>query len=101
MSWDVVIFSSKQKIQSIEEIDEEKFVPVDFCAILEKHFDNIRKNENHWEIFGHDFTIDYYIDEETVSNKMFSLYGENALFELISVSKIYGWQIFDTGNGEM
>lgn len=32
---------------------------------------------------------------------MFSLYGENALFELIRVSKIHNWQIFDTGNGEI
>ena len=41
MSWDIMIFSSTQKITSIEEISEELFVPIDFNAILEIHFDNI------------------------------------------------------------
>jgi hypothetical protein len=101
MSWDIVIFSSKQKIQSIEEIDEEMFVPIDFCGVLDQHFDNIKKDENHREILGESFTIDYFVDDEAVGNKMFSLYGKNALFELIRIAKIYGWQIFDTGNGGM
>lgn len=32
---------------------------------------------------------------------MINLYGENGLFELIEIAKQYGWQIFDTGLGEM
>lgn len=32
---------------------------------------------------------------------MINLYGENGLFELIELAKKYGWQIFDTGLGEM
>jgi len=101
MSWDIVIFSSKQTINSIEEINEELFVPIDFNKILETHFDNIVVDENHREIKGDDYSIDYFAHSEPVSNIMFSLYGEKALFELIRVAKIYGWQIFDTGNGEM
>ena len=101
MSWDVVIFSSKQKINSIEEIDEEQFLPIDFNAVLEKHFDNIIVSENHREIKGDNFSIEYFTDTKPVSNTLFNLYGEAALFELIRVAKNYGWQIFDTGNGEM
>jgi len=101
MSWDIVIFSSKQKINSIEEIDEELFQPIDFNAVLEKHFENIIVDGNHREIKGDNYSINYFVDTEPVSNTLFNLYGEASLFELIRVAKIYGWQIFDTGNGEM
>ena len=101
MSWDVLIFSSKQKINSIQEIDEELFLPIDFNAVLEKHFDNIIIDENHREIKGDNFSINYFVDTQLVSNTLFNLYGETSLFELIRVAKIYGWQIFDTGVGEM
>jgi hypothetical protein len=101
MSWDVVIFSSKQKINSIEEIDEEQFLPIDFNAVLEKHFDNILVDENHREIKGDNYSINYFVETELTSNTLFNLYGEASLFELIKVAKIHGWQIFDTGNGEM
>lgn len=92
MSWDVMIFSSKQKIISIEEIDEEQFVPIDFNAVLEKHFNNMLVNDGHREIKGADYSINYFVDNEPTSNSMFNLYGENALFELILISKMYGLQ---------
>lgn len=101
MSWDIVIFSSKQKIRAVEEVDEELLVAIDFNIILEKHFINIIANKNNREIKGEGYIIDYFFDSEPVSNKVFSLYGEEALFELIRIAKIYDWQIFDTGNGEM
>jgi hypothetical protein len=101
MSWDIVVFSSRQKIHSVEEIDDEMFVPVDFSAVLDTHFDKIKKDESHREILGQDFRIEYYAEPGAVSNQMFSLSGESALFELIRISKLYGWQIFDTGSGEM
>jgi hypothetical protein len=101
MSWDVLIFSSRQKINSIEEIDEELFLPIDFNAVLEKHFDNIIIDENHREIKGNNFSINYFVDTQLVSNTLFNLYGETSLFELIRVAKIYSWQIFDTGLGGM
>src|SRR4030095_13104299 len=101
MSWDIVIFSSRQKIDSIEEIDEELFVPTDFDAILEKHFNHIIIDADHREIKGENYSINYFANAEPTSNMLFNLYGENSLFELIGVSKKYGWQIFDTGNGQM
>jgi len=101
MSWDIVIFSSRQKIRAIEEVDEELLIAIDFNIILEKHFINIIANENQREIKGEGYVIDYFVDTEPVSNKVFSLYGEAALFELVKIAKIYDWQIFDTGIEEM
>ena len=101
MSWDIVLFNSKQKINSVEELDETHLKPTDFCSALEDHFAQIVKDDNHREIKGNDFTIDYFLDEEKVSNKMMSLYGENGLYELVVLAKKHNWQIFDTGLGQM
>lgn len=101
MSWDIVIFSSRQKISAIEEVDEELLVAIDFNIILEKHFTNITTSENWREIKGEGYVVDYIVDTEPVSNKVFNLYGGAALFELVRVAKIYDWQIFNMGNGEM
>jgi len=101
MSWDIVIFSSKQKIRTIEEVDKELLVVIDFNIIMEKHFINIIANQNQRKIKGEGYVIDYFVDTEPVSNKVFSLYGEAALFELVKIAKIYDWQIFDTGTDKM
>ena len=101
MSWDIVLFNSKQTIKSIEELDEDKLEPIDFTGILENSFDEVIENDNHREIKGKDFSIDFFTDDEMVSDKMLSLYGENGLFELIELAKQNGWQIFDTGLGSM
>ncbi|PKV50922.1 hypothetical protein ATE84_2991 [Aquimarina sp. MAR_2010_214] len=96
MSWDIVLFNSKQKIDSIENVDENQLEPIEFVKILEDSFGEIVMNKNHREIKGKDFSIDFYTDDEPVSNKMISLYGENGLFELIELAKKYDWQIYDT-----
>lgn len=101
MSWDIVLLNSRQKIQSIEDIDEAQLIPTDFCAVFENHFNNIVRDDNHREIKGEDYSIDYFIDDESVSNKMISLYGENGLFEIVALSRKHGWQIFDTSRREM
>jgi hypothetical protein len=101
MSWDIVLFNSKQKIESPEDVDEEQLIPTDFCSVFETHFDEIVKDDNHREIKGNDFAIDYFIDDEPVSNKMLSLYGENGLYELVALARKHHWQIFDTGLGQM
>ncbi len=94
MSWDIVLFNSKEIIRSIENLDENKLEPTDFCVILENSLSQAK-------IKGEDFPIDFYTDEEPVSNKMVSVYGENGLFELIELAKKNNWQIFDTSLGEM
>lgn len=99
MSWDIVLFSSAQKIGSIEEVDESMFIETDFCEVLDAHFGSVKEDAK--ENKDKDYSIDYYTDDEPVSNKMISLYGENALFELVIVAKKQGWQIFDTSLNEM
>lgn len=101
MSWDIVLFNSKQKIESVEELDENQLELTDFDQILENSFEQIKKDDNHREIIGTDFTIDFLVHNEPVSNTMLSLYGENGLYELIELSKKHNWQIFDSGIGEM
>jgi hypothetical protein len=101
MSWDIVLFNSKQKINSVEEIDDTQLEPTGFCSALENHFEQIIKNENHREIQGKGFAIDYFVDDEKVSNKILSLYGENGLYELVVLARKNNWQIFDTGLGQM
>lgn len=97
MSWDIVLFSSKQKIQSVAELDETQLEPTDFSGILENSFDRIKKDKNHREIIGTDFTIEFFTDNQHSSNFMLSLYGENAIYALIGLSKKYNWQIYDSG----
>lgn len=101
MSWDIVLFNSKQKIESVAELDENQLEPTDFDTILEKSFDRIKKDDNHREIIGTDFTIDFFVHNEPVSNTMLNLYGENGLYELIELAKKHNWQIYDSGLGEM
>lgn len=101
MSWDIVIFNSKQKIESVAELDENLLEPTDFSGILENSFDQIKKDDNHREIIGTDFTIDFFADDEHSSNFMLSLFGENGLYELIELAKKHNWQIYDSGLDEM
>ena len=101
MSWDIFLFSTKQKVNSIEDLDESQFTSINFCDVFENHFQKINKNENHREIIGNEFTIEYFDDEELVSNKMVSIYSEKGLFELIELAKKNHWQIYDTGIGEI
>ena len=97
MSWDIVLFNSRQKINTVEELDENQLEPTDFDGILESSFDQIKKDDNHREIIGTDFTIDFIVHNEPVSNTMLSLYGENELYELIELAKKHNWQIYDSG----
>jgi hypothetical protein len=82
-------------------LDENQLEPTDFDQILENSFDQIKKDDNHREIIGTDFTIDFFVHNEPVSNTMLSLYGENGLYELIELAKKQNWQIYDSGIGEM
>ncbi|MBW8244599.1 hypothetical protein K1F50_17460 [Muricauda oceani] len=97
MSWDIVLFNSKQKIESVAELDENQLEPIDFTEILENSFDRINKDDNHREIIGTDFAIDFFADNELSSNFMLSLYGKNGIYALIELAKKHNWQIYDSG----
>lgn len=101
MSWDIVLFNSKQEITDIESLDETQLEAIDFCSILEKHFSDIIHSDNHREIVGKGFSIEYFMDTEPVSNKVFSLYGENGIYELVALAQKHGWFLFDTGKEQM
>lgn len=99
MSWDVVLFNSAQKISSIEEADESMFIETDFCEVLDTCFPTGDRDSS--TVTNKGYSIEYYTDDEPVSNKMVSLYGENALYELVIVARKHGWQIFDTSLNAM
>jgi hypothetical protein len=101
MSWDIVLFNSRQKIDSAANIDENMLEPTDFSSALEGYFKQIVKDDNAWTIKGEGFTIVYYHAEEDRSNTMLNLYGESGFYELVVLARKCGWQIFDTGLGEM
>ncbi len=101
MSWDIVIFNSRQKIEKAEEIDDSQFEPTDFNAVFVGHFDNIKENGTMREIVGEDFSIVYYMDNELGSYTSLNLYGEKGLYEIVILAKRYNWQIYDTGIGQM
>ena len=101
MSWEIVLFSSVQNLVSLENLNEDLLKPIDFDKVLKSKFVNIKKSENHNEIIGKDFSIEFFNDEELVSNKMLSIYGENGLFELIRIAKEENWQIYDSGIDKM
>ena len=101
MSWAIVLFSSEQNLVSLENLNEDLLKPIDFNKVLKSKFVNIKKTENHNEIIGNDFSVEFFDDEELVSNKMLSVYGENGLFELIRIAKEENWQIYDSGIDKM
>ncbi|TRX15893.1 hypothetical protein [Flavobacterium franklandianum] len=101
MSWEIVLFNSVQNLVSLENLNEDLLKPIDFDKVLKSKFVNIKKSENHNEIIGKDFSVEFFNDEELVSNKMLSIYGENGLFELIRIAKEENWQIYDSGIEKM
>ena len=42
MSWDVILFSSKEKIESIAGFDENILLPIDFNSIFRSFFEVIK-----------------------------------------------------------
>lgn len=101
MSWDIVLFNSRQATPSVEAIDEDMLEPTDFCSVLEDNFDKTEKDGKHRTIKGTGFEIDFFTDEEKVSNKLLSLYGEQGLYALVMLARQNGWQIFDTALDQM
>ena len=100
MSWVIILFNSTDKIPSDLEFDEAILRPILFSAILERSFTEIKSNENHIEIIGSGFSIDFFIDDEPTGTKMLNLYGESGLFELIELAKKHQWQVYDTSLNE-
>ena len=101
MSWDVVLFNSRQRITDPEHIDEGQLEPIDFGGILSAHFPHIVIDGDHRSIQEPGYTIEYSHSTEWTSNILLFLYGEHALFALIVLAKQYDWQVFDTSLGAM
>lgn len=97
MSWDVVLFNSSQKIETPQEVDPSLLIETDFCSELLKSFKNFKKSENHIELIRESYSIELFCEENSISNTMLSLYGEDAIYALVEIAKKHNWQIYDTG----
>lgn len=101
MSWDIVLFNTTNKIDDITEFNDEHLEPINFDGVFESFFKNIKKDEDAWEIVGEHFTIVHYPDNALATHCMVNLYGENAIYAIVDLAKTIGFQVFDTGLGEM
>jgi len=108
MSWDIVIFNLKKKVSTVEEINEDILIPIatnkEFRQLLIENFLDIKWDDKCGIIERENIYIETYLgdDDEHFSNTMFFLRrSETSLFPLIDLCKKYGWQLFDTGLGQM
>lgn len=107
MSWDVVVFNLKRKVDTVEEIDESVLVDIgtyaDFEAILKRRFPMLTNKEGWLRADLDTCSLETSLGElnETFSNTTFHLHGEHAVYELIELCKAHGWQAFDTALGQM
>ncbi|HMI59338.1 MAG TPA: hypothetical protein VK518_00475 [Puia sp.] len=80
----------------MEEIDQSRFLPTDFAAVLDQHFKNKIADSTSRQVSGPDFSFTYYVHDAPSGNTLLNLYGEKALYVIIDVARQQGWQIFDT-----
>jgi len=107
MSWDVVVFNLKRRVSSVDEIDDGVLVEIgtyaNFEAILKRRFPMLANEVGWLKVDFGEYSLETSLGEldETFSNTIFHLHGENAVYELIELCKANGWQAFDTGLGHM
>ncbi len=107
MSWDVMIFNLKRKVDSVDEIDVSVLVNIgtktDFKKIMTDNYPDITWDKDWGKIERKDFSIKFSLgdSDEPFSNTVFNLYGENAIYEIIELCKKNNWQLFDTGLDQM
>ena len=107
MSWDVVIFNLSRKIDKAEDIDENVLVNIgtgaDFKNIIVKEFPYATFEDNWCKIETDSFSLETSLCDpnEELSNTIFHLYGENAIYALVNLCKKQNWQAFDTSLGTM
>ena len=107
MSWDVMIFNLKRKVDSVDEIDESVLVnigtKINFKKIMTDNYRDIIWDKDWGKIERKDFSIEFSLgdSDEPFSNTLFHLYGENAIYEVIELCKKNNWQLFDTGLEQM
>jgi hypothetical protein len=107
MSWDVIVFNLNRKVDSAEEIDETVLVDIgsekEFKRLIEQNYPDIIWDNDWGKIERKGYSIEFSLgdSDETFSNKLFHLYGENAIYELIEFCKANNWQVFDTGLDQM
>jgi hypothetical protein len=107
MSWDAVIFNLKRKVVSVEEIDESILVDIgsyaDFEALLKRRFPMLLNKDGWLWIDMGEYGLETSLGDanESFSNTIFHLVGEDAIYELIELCRANGWQAYDTALSQM
>ncbi len=101
MSWDVVLFSSSEKIKTIETLNPKALKPADFCKKLKAYFPGMEEEDEFRLISIGESTIEYTYSPNPVNNMVLNLYGEPALIALTAFAKKNGYQLFDTALNKM
>jgi len=96
----IILFNCKEDVKTIEDIEEKNLQAINFIEIIENHFKKIfHRNGNHINIKASDYHIYLHsmAKNELTTGKQIDIYGENGLYEFITLAKENGWKIFDTG----
>jgi hypothetical protein len=107
MSWDVIVFNLKRKVDNVEEIDETVLIDIGtkdhFRKLIDANYPDVIWDENWGKIERQGYSIEFSLgdSDEPFSNSLFHLYGENAIYDLIEFCKKNNWQAFDTGLNQM
>ena len=107
MSWDVFVFNSKQKIETVEDLDESLLVDIgtwqEFKRLIENQFSNAVFDGNWCTIGGKDFSLETSLGppDEKVDNTIFHLHGNEAIYPLMALCQNNNWQAFDNSLEDM
>jgi hypothetical protein len=107
MAWEIVIFNLNKKVNKVEDIDDNVLLEFkdwdELTLIFSNFFSDIIWKESTGKIEREDFSISFFTGdpEERPRNIFMELYGEYAIYEIVQLCKLNGWQIFDMSLGEM
>ena len=95
----IIIFNCDEEADSYEEIYTKKLQPINnFGEIIRHRFKQFfKKDGRHLDIIAANYQI--YCGTETIPTigREIDIYGEQGLYEFISLAKENNWKIFDKG----
>jgi len=73
-----------------------------FGEILNAHFGEVKKSENHNNVFRDNYKIYYYISHEVETNFIeFMIVGKQAILEILELGRIYNWAVMSPDRNEL
>lgn len=107
MSWDVVVFKLKRKVDSVDEINKNILLDIgtrsNFKEMIQNTFPNAVFDNDWCKIENEECSLETSMGDSDgpFSNTIFHLYGEATIYPLIHLCKKYNWQAYDTALDSM